>query len=223
MLVHNKFIFLSIPRTASTSFHNSCDISGINIKNINNTQTIEHRHERLNDLELKFGNKYDIIAIKRNRYERFISLWKHIIHLLENNYLIELSEKFKRLKLNDILFFKTLDLISDTSQYNTIYEFSKRNGIQSYFDEFMKNILLILVRPTSFWHHNDLRIQWFDFEKLYELEQWVSNKTGKPFKMENSNGSSLIECDLKLNDDFIQRYNSIYDYYDLSKNKKTLI
>jgi hypothetical protein len=223
MLVDNKFIFLNIPRTASTSFHIACDRSGINIKDINNTQTIEHRHERLNDLNVKFGNEYEVIAIKRNRYERFISLWKHIIDLSEINYSIELSNKFKTLKLEDILFFKNLDLISYESQYDIVYQFSERNGIQPYFDEFMKNILLILFRPTSFWHHNDSKIQWFDFGNFMELEKWVSAKTSKPFKMENSNGSSSIECELKLNDEFMERYNSIYDYYDLPKNKKTLI
>jgi hypothetical protein len=223
MLVDDKFIFLSIPRTASTSFHISCNRSGINVKDINNTQTTEHKHERLNDLNIKFGNEYEIIAIKRNRYERFISLWKHIIDLSEINYSTELSDRFKTLKLNDILFFKNLDLISNKSQYDIIYQFSKKNGVQPYFDEFMKNILLILFRPTSFWHHNDHRIQWFDFGNFTELEEWVSIKTGKPFKMENSNGSNSVECELKLNDDFIERYNSIYDYYDLHKDEKTLI
>jgi hypothetical protein len=223
MLVDNKFIFLSIPRTASTSFHMGCDKSGINIKNINNTQTIEHRHETLNDLNIKFGNEYDIIAIRRNRYERFISLWKHIIDLSKVNYSIELSDRLQTLKLDDILFFKNLDLISAESQYNIILQFSERNNIQPYFDEFMKNILLILFRPTCFWHHNNAKIQWFDFGNFIELEEWVSTKTGKLFKMENTNGSNSIECELKLNDSFIERYNSIYDYYDLPKNKKTLI
>jgi hypothetical protein len=223
MLVDNKFIFLSIPRTASTSFHIACNIGGINIRDIDNTQIIEHRHERLDDLNIKFGNQYEIIAIKRNRYERFISLWKHIIDLLETNYPTELSEKFKILKLDDILFFKNLNLISVESQYDVILQFSERNGIKPYLDEFIKNILLILIRPTSFWHHNDSRIQWFDFENFAELEEWVSIKTGKSFKMEKLNGSSSIECQLKLNDDFIERYDSIYDYYDLPKNEKTLI
>jgi len=223
MLVDDKFIFLSIPRTASTSFHFACNRSEINIKDINNTQTTEHKHERLNDLNKKFGNQYDIIAIKRNRHERFISLWKHIIDLSEVNYPIELSDKLKKLNLNDVLFFKNLDLISSESQNNLILHFLEKNGIKSYFDDFIKNILLILIRPTSFWHHNDPRILWFDFNNLKELEEWVSSKTGKPFKMENFNGSNSVECELKLNDEFIERYDSIYDYFDLPKNKKTLI
>ena len=47
--------------------------------------------------------------------------------------------------------------------------------------------------------------------------------TGKPFKMEKSNGSQHFDCNLKMDNDFIKRYNNIYDYYDIQKNNKTLI
>ena len=41
--------------------------------------------------------------------------------------------------------------------------------------------------------------------------------------MERSNGSQHFECDLKLNDEFIKRYDNIYSYYENQKNNITLI
>ena len=242
MLVENKFLFISLPRCASTSFYISCLRSGFDVKhfdqkfidsakdyinlNLDNEKLADkmfHIHERINDLIEKFENKYEIIAIKRNKHEQFISLWKHIIDMIDMGYSPEITDIFKKIKLDDILFFKDLDLISPASQMLVIKDFIKRNGIEKYLTPFMKNWLLLLFRPMSYWHSNNQKIKWFEFGNFTELEEWVSNKTGKPFKMEKSNGSQHFECELKLNDDFIKKYNDIYDYYDNQKNNKTLI
>jgi hypothetical protein len=245
MLVENKFLFISLPRCASTSFHISCLRSGFKIEHnaqsfvddyhtpINLTLSNEvladnmvHIHEQLTSLLSKFGHGYDIITIKRNRHERFVSLWKHLIDMVEmeqRKYPIKLLNILKKLNVGDILFFKDLDLISPISQMLVVKEFSKRNGIEKYIDDYMENMLLILFRPLSDWHNNSQKIKWFEFGKFGELEEWVSNKTGKPFKMVKSNGSQHFDCNLKMNNDFIERYNSIYDYYDIQKNNNTLI
>jgi hypothetical protein len=242
MLVENKFLFISLPRCASTSFYMSCIRSGFIIKHFDQllidsyqdkidlsltnedlADNIVHSHERLVDLTMKFGDEYDIISIRRNKHERFISLWKHIIDLTYMLYPKELTNILKKLSLEDILFFKDLDLISIKSQELLMFEFAKKNKIEKYFNDYMKNMLLILFRPISHWHNNNQKIKWFEFGNFEELEEWVSNKTGKPFKMEKSNGSQHFDCNLKLNDDFIRRYNDIYDYYDIQKNNKTLI
>ena len=242
MLVENKFLFISLPRCASTSFYISCLRNGFDIKhfdqkfidsakdyinlNLDNEKLADkmsHTHEKINNLIEKFGNEYEIIAIRRNRHEQFISLWKHIIDVVDMGYSSELTDIFKKIKLDDILFFKDLDLISPDSQMLVIKDFAKRNGIEKHLTPFIKNWLLILFRPISFWHNNNPKIKWFEFKNFGELEEWVSNKTGKPFKMEKSNGSQHFDCNLKMNDDFIKKYNDIYDYYDLQKNNKTLI
>ena len=242
MLVENKFLFISLPRCASTSFYISCLRSGFEIKHFNQplidsyqdkidlslinedlADNIIHSHETVVDLTMKFGDECDIISIRRNKHERFISLWKHIIDLTDMLYPKELTNIFKKLTLEDILFFKDLDLISIKSQELLLFEFAKKNKIEKYFNDYMKNLLLILFRPISYWHNNNQKIKWFEFGKFEELEEWVSNKTGKPFKMEKSNGSQHFDCNLKMDDDFIKRYNNIYDYYDIQKNNRTLI
>jgi len=240
MLVENKFLFVSLPRCASTSFHISCLRNGFKIEHyaqsfingyhkpinltLNNEEladTIIHLHERLDVLVSKFGNEYDIISIKRDKYQRFVSLWKHIVDLTHTDGNIELSNIFKKIKLKDILFYTHSDLI--LNEESVINKFIKINKIEKYMTDGLYTMLSILVRHPSFWHNNNPKIKWFEFGDFAKLEEWVTYKTGKPFKMIKSNGSQHFDCSIKINEEFINRYNNIYDYFDVQKNNKTLI
>ena len=242
MLVDNKFISLSLPRCASTSFYITCLRNYISVEHYDETfyktwsgnidmnlsneelaDTIVHGHEKLADLYKKFGYGYDIIGVRRNRHDRFISLWKHVVDLSNSANSPLLNVRLENLKLDDILFYTKDDLISEQSRVDVIREFVNRNGIKPYMNDTVRIMLYILFTPISEYHNHDPNIIWFDFDKLYELEEWVSNKLGKPFKLEKSNSSNHFKCQLSLNDEFINRYNSIYDYYDLPKIEKSLI
>lgn len=247
MLVDNKFLYVSLPRCASTSFHISCLRSGFKLEHyaqqfIDNHQTpinfnlcnehiadnMAHIHEPVNSLLSKFGNRYEIISVKRDKYDRFLSTWKHIIRMLyiENN--IELSNIIKKIEIDDILFYNYSDLVSDEDMI--IDEFIKRNKIEKYVKDSnpyhsrdIRNMLRILIRPESYWHNNYPKIKWFEFGKFKDLEEWVTNKVGKPFKMESANSSQHFQCNLKLDEKFIKKHNDIYNCYENQKNNKTLI
>lgn len=242
MLVDGKFIALSLPRCASTSFYITCLRNNIKIEhydesfytkwssnidlNLSNEELadiIAHSHESIVDLRKKFGYEYDVIGIKRNRYERFISLWQHVVDLSNDKRSPILYNKMLNLNLNDILFYNTYDLISEGERGRLVYRFSERNGLLPYMNDIITNMLYILLTPNSEYHNHDPKILWFDFDKLNELEEWVSTKLNSPFKLEKSNSSKRFKTNLILNEEFIKRYNSIYDYYDLPKTKKTLI
>ena len=81
----------------------------------------------------------------------------------------------------------------------------------------------ILLTPLSFWTNNDKDIIWFDFSEMDKLEDWVSEKLNKPFKLQSVNSSKHIDCKIIFNDEFIKKYDDIYDYYDLPKSVKTII
>jgi hypothetical protein len=242
MLVEDKFICVSIPRCASTSFYITClrnnldtkfvnqnlydkykDRIDLNLENELLADLIVHSHEKLTDIDSKFGNNYDIIAVRRDRYERFISSWKHLIDLVSMQYSPKLVELLKNLSVDDVLFYKSQDLVSNNSQIDLINRFAEINGFTEYLDDYLIIMLGILIKPTSVWHNHNPKIKWFDFNRLNELEDWVSLKIGKPFKLEKSNSSVHFECNLTLNDSFKKKYESIYDYYDLPKQQKTLI
>lgn len=242
MLVNNKFIYLSLPRCASTAFMLKClKDDRINIQHhtdgideiISNTdlsqddttllKTLPHTHESIDLLEQKFGNKYDIISVHRNRHEKFISLYNHVIQLLDD--LDEHSANImKNLSVDDVLFFNSNDIsirmVNGNGKELIVDEFIKRHNLNTSFQ--LKLWLVILFTPDAHYHLHDSRIKWFDFDKLYQLEEWVSDKLGFEFKLDKLNTSKHIKSNLKLNDKFIEKYNSIYDRFDFPKTNTTL-
>ena len=117
--------------------------------------------------------------------------------------------------------------------YNTCTIFTYDNDLELYieiidalikiFEEYIVNVINILITPSSYWHNHDKDIIWFDIKELNLMEKWVSDKIGKEFKLKQVNSSQHIECSLKLNQNFKERYNSVYDFYDTPKTNKTLI
>ena len=138
MLVDNKFIFVSLPRSASTSFYITCLKRGIKIEHYDTliglnkieldasddneyiADNLFHAHERLTSLEKKFGNQYDVISVKRDRHERFLSLWKHIIDETHRIGEYDIFERFTQLNVNDILFYNSENLVNPKDKINII-------------------------------------------------------------------------------------------------------
>lgn len=249
MLVENKFIYLSLPRCASTSFLITCLRNNIEIKHYdkfyveNMDRTIDlsldnekladqllHGHEKIVDLRTKFGYELPVVGIKRNRHDRFISLWKHLIDLtatLTHLYDPKVSEILSQLDIEDVLFFNSEDLIPE-DKTKLADRFIEKSGVSEYINKnnyfHFRAIILITINPLSYFHNNDPNIIWFEYDKLYEFEKWVSEMLERPFKLEKSNSSQTFKCNLTISrDSFIRKYNEIYDYFDLPKNVTSLI
>jgi hypothetical protein len=245
MLIDNKFLYISLPRCGSTSFHYSCILNGLDIKSLDNRidfynskidfnsidessimNIIEHGHTPLIELQKKFGYDLPVIAVSRNKYERFYSLYKHIIFELNRIGVSELSYKFSNFNLNDLFFFNSLDIMTKQSRYHIIGNhlsnlMPELNQNESY--QYIVNIIDILLTPLSHWHHHNNDIIWFDINETKQLEEWVSNVTETDFKLKHVNSSSFIELNLKLDDTFIERYDSVYEYYNSPKRTKSVI
>jgi hypothetical protein len=242
MLVDGKFFFISLPRCASTSFMISCLKQGIKIEHFNSSWDIEnqhqidlvkmtneevadtltHGHESILNLERKFGKGYDIISIKRDRYDQFISLWKHIldeIHRIKDkdNYSI-----LKELTEDDILFYTSNDITNPEDVNRIFYDFMRRLNIKTW-HPYTEIAIKILYPPLSQYHENYDNVIWFDIKNLKELEKWVSSKLGKPFKLEKINSSQHFECGLKNTENFRKKYDSIYKKFTDYKKIKTLL
>jgi hypothetical protein len=244
MLVDNKFIFVSLPRCASTSFFITCIRNGINTKhcgnyfdnyinsNLDKFQSIQnndeladnlaHPHESIQMLETKFGVGYEIISVKRNKYERFISLWKHAIDEVYRLGEFDIYKKFIELSIDDILFFSKNDIGNKNDIDQLVKKFLKNNEIGTNNKKIL-NIISIVFTPYSAYHHNDSRVIWFGFNELHTLEEWVSKKLNKKFVLEKSNSSKAFSSNIKLNEYFTKKYDSIYSIYDNYKTIKTLM
>jgi len=245
MLIEDKFFFISLPRSASTSFMASCIKQNLKIRHARQAVDIEnqlkirkkkiedisyenfasefnHAHEPLNVLIERFGDKYDIISVRRNKYERFISLWKHILHEMDLKESRKVFNICAKLSLDEILFYDSTDLIDGDSVANTIDTFIKKYNLHG-ISEYGKNMISILIKPYSDYHHHNKNIIWFEFNELYKLEEWVSNKLNIDFKLLKINSSKHYDSKLVLNDKFKEKYDSIYEIFDEIKIKKTII
>jgi hypothetical protein len=186
---------------------------------------IAHPHEIVHNLKKKFGNNLDIISVKRNRHERFISLWKHVIQMAYSANYNKTAKILEKLTLNEILFYTYDDLTSyllnEKNSVDFFMEFFEKNNIKRnmYTEQFMD----LFWCPQSQYHCHDPNIIWFDYDNLSEMEKWVSNKLNKPFVLSHHNSSKSINSKLELNEEFINKYNSIYDKFDSPKSIKTLI
>lgn len=255
MLVDNKFLYISLPRCGSTSFHYSCILNGLTVKNLNpqwnnhnnsidfhNIDELEimnsiiHGHESLSDLKREFGFDLPVISVHRDRHDSFFSLYKHIIYDTNRTGWHDFSNWMSNVGLEELFFFESKDLSNSEKRWNVINQFLIKNKfIKDYVNKPTKtsvhlsseclliNILDILITPKSVWHNNDKNIIWFNINEMDKLEDWVSNITEKEFKLKHVNSHSHIKTKIELNDNFKKKYDSIYDYYDLPKNNKTLI
>ncbi len=243
MLVDKKFIFISLPRCASTSFMITClknkipiehfdssydnQLSTINDwEKMNNEELADsliHAHEPLYILQEKFGNKNPIVSIRRNKYDRFLSLWKHIIDELNRIKRFDTAEVFSKLTIDDILGGITPnDIYNKENRYKYIDNFLERIKVSN--DEsYTKNMLDILFTPVVELTNNDPSIIWFDIDNLKELENWASEKLSMNFKMEKINSSKHFNSVIEINEDFKQKYDGLYKGFDERKINKTLI
>lgn len=247
MLVDNKFLYLSIPRTGTSSFQVSCLKHGIDLNWVSKEHTnlskdasiielynrIPHIHEPLYKLKQEFGDKFPIIGVKRNRHEQFLSLWGHVLSILKTDYSEDIYNRLFTLTSKDILNFSSEDisnmdkvdhLIIDFLNKHNISPSIKRNSSNYKYSDTANIIHLfrVLFLPSSTWHNHDTSIIWFDFNNLGELEEWTSMILNKNFKLVNINSSNHIDNALKYDIEFKQSYNRIYDMYDLYKTSQTL-
>lgn len=251
MLVENKFIFINLPRCASNSFLLTCIKNQINLKFYDDATTKKlkllykeefykyanlenigmyriNRHIPLNMLHYKFGETYPIIAIKRDRYKRFISFYNYILSKLIETNENEVFEKLKFLTVEEIIFYKKDDISSQENLDKLADEFFNKMGINNkfknlYHREQLKLMFKTFFAPISHFTHYRPDIIWFDIEKLYMLEDWVSEKLDKKFILLKENVSNYKSSFLEINDEFIYYYDSVYNEYDIVKNKKSLI
>jgi hypothetical protein len=263
MLIDNKFIYLSLPRCASTAFYYTCILNDIKVEHTtkmwsnNNSKVdfksidefdimnhIQHGHETIIDLQNKFGIKYPTIAVKRERHERFYSLYKHTLFDFKRVGLNNFYDVFSKLSLNELFFFTKDDVLTQKTRWNAIsnklfelnlidkkIELSDKTALKTFTDGYWKsnineyaiNVLDILITPLSFWTNNNNNIIWFEFNDFSKINEWVSDKLNKSFTLQSINSSKHINCNINLDLNFIKKYDDIYDYYDLPKSTKTLI
>lgn len=272
MLVENKFFFISLPRSASTAFTESCILSKFDIKYVDSRFDIIYEndkvyqyvnvwhhdnknldapfykvtnekmeidtnlfgkkfiisnlHERLIHMFDRFGYNYPIIAIKRQKLDRFISTFQKVLEIIYDLDDKESYEKLKKVSHQDLFCFdRNLILEEKFEEISKIVidelKLNRKN------EELLVGTLQLLFKPMSYYHNNNINIKWFDLydeDSLLEMEEWVKDITKKNFKLIKSNKTPKhIEHSLKITEDFKYFYDSIYSETENHKSLKTLL
>lgn len=233
MVIDNKIGFIPIPKNASWSVEDTCvkykldlkypDLLWENSIRMGIKNPSKHIHSTISDLSNKFGNNIEYVAIIRNSTDRFISAWKFFISSIEfelNNK--SLSDKIKKLD-NDFL----MNFIKENySQFTYCYDSPENNinlliklldkmGIISnlYIDSKFKSKfsthILSFISQYQWILHNQITVKQFDFEKLNEFEDYISNKLNVDFKLLHQNKTKLDYCAVEKTDElvlFVDRY-----------------
>lgn len=235
MLVDNKFIIIQIPRCATTSFLHTCQINNIPTEYINSHGRPrlydfkigkgERFHEDIFNLQESFGYEYPIIAIKRDKISSFISLWKMMLKMFLEWNEIDLYDKLIKLNYEDILFFNEndYDLLNIDDQIRLATNFCERHKVKFKSKDRSLSWLVQAYKPKEWYHRNNPNIIWFDFNKLDDLEEWVSNKLNREFKLVKVNSSIDIKCNLVNSEEFKEKFNQLYKKYEVFKKSKSLI
>lgn len=271
MLVENKFLFLSLPRGASTAFKEACILHRFDIKHANSyfdftyennmvyqnilqlppinknfvneiiikgkseidtnkfgkQSIINHSHERLIHLLNKFGYDYPIVAIKRNRYHRFISMFSKVLELVYQSKDFKSYEILSKIETKELFCFNSNLILEEKYEIiaQTVFDTLKLN--KNNYNNIIQ-LLQLLFKPMSHWHNNNDKIIWFtleDKESMFDLQNWVSDITKKNFILHKSNEiKEPIVYKIKINNEFRWIYDNYYLETEISQKKiKTIV
>ena len=135
---------------------------------------------------------------------------------------MDLYNIFLELDVDDLLFYNTNDVLGKSNIIRLVDSFLKRIGYEGNEPSIIP-LLMPMFSPLSTYHNHNPNIIWFDFDNLKKLEEWVSIKTNKDFRIDVFGSSKEYKSKISVNDYFIEKYNKIYDYYDIVKNQNTLL
>ena len=226
MLINNDFVFLPIPKNASTSIVYSVMKWGIDVdfgsSHLNKIMLNEfvsnneflHPHYSIDFFKDKFPNK-KIIGIKRNSTDRFISALKYMIIRckVEN---VNLKYDFENLFEDDVIQIFT-NIFTELNEHNDIPQ-NLENIIKKYLsNDYLKFNKMYLLNFTSqyFWGLNDCDII-IDIENLNEFESHIK-KFKSAFNLIKSNRSDTVNLKIKKTEKLNIFVNNVIDLKWINK------
>jgi hypothetical protein len=216
MVINNKVAFVAIPKNASWSVELTCKEYDFDLKYSNivweNTMRErglqnKHIHTKVQSLISTFGTNLDYICITRDPTDRFISAWKFFITQSSEFIDSYTLEKTKN-KNNEFI----IDFIKN-NHYDFINMYAGKNIVKKVFvrlieelefpeqlkknnrfiDQFSLHILTFISQYN--WILNDaVKVREFHFDKMWEFENYMSEKFNVDFKLVHVNQTKLDYC-----------------------------
>ena len=234
MLVGNKFLFLKIPRTGTTSFERSCFLANLEVKYptdqllthkraATGESPLRHTHEPVSLIREVFGYDYPIIAVKRDELDRFISAWKYCIkHLQAIDY--EAAQILKQVDNRTFIeaWIEVLGYSAQVNESEKITTFiTQLIGRSIPLNLYFYSVFSQTLSGPSRWHENNSDILYFDFKNLGSLEKYVKETVDISYELIISNHTKTEKTNLKPTDELKEFYCKWVD--PVYKKSSTLI
>jgi hypothetical protein len=245
MIINDKIAFIPIPKNASWSVEDTCVMYKLDLKypdalwensiRMDVKIPTKHIHSTVNQLTDKFGNNLEYVAITRNSTDRLVSAWRFFIsymeHELNNEFLLgeikKLDNNFLMEFIKENYYKLTSCYISNKISEDLLIVLIKKMGIDSALnidERFKKNYsahILSFVSQYQWISNNQVNVKLFDFEKLNEFEDYISNRLNIDFKLIHQNKTILDYSAVTKTNELIS---FVDEYIDgMFKKKKSLI
>jgi hypothetical protein len=236
MLINNEFVFLPIPKNASTAViysivkwkiptdFGSTSLNEWTESQIKSSVHFDHKHFSISFYKKVFPQK-KVIAIRRNSVDRFISALKYMMYQTKLNK-INLKHDFENLSEDEIIevfssIFFELNKLNFYSSNEMHPEYNNQFAIvaKKYITDDTNFNLMWFLNFTSqyFWGLNECDIV-FDIKNLNEFESFI--KIIKPsfnlIKMNSAN--DIISLNLNKTEKLNSFVNDLIDYKWSQKN-----
>ena len=231
MLINNDFVFLPIPKNASTSIVYSVMQWGIEVdfgneemntkmlQQINSNQSFYHYHITYNYIKNVFPNK-KIVGIRRPSADRFISSLKHMILMCRHTN-IELKFDFEKLNESEIIEIFTkiinqlhIEKIPIMTKHkfkgysDNVYKIIKENITENYLN-FDIGLLSNFYSQYA-WRLNECDII-LDISELNKFTD-IIKKIKPNFNLIKMNDTGNIRLNIEKSDKIIEFVDKVIDY-----------
>jgi hypothetical protein len=209
LLINDDLIWVSTPKSASTSIFEALLNSKLNLKKVEGWRWDQNAHLSLNTLKKEFGNK-ESICITRDWFEKWISALNYIWDIIELHTPFEIICKWEKID-NDFIY-KTFDVSFVNALHNSDNEsllscFCKLilNPNDFTFDEYEHwyRSVGVLVSEKYFKSNQKCTYE-FDIKDIDKFINFIENRFGEKLILENTNKSTRRENKIILNDELKQ-------------------
>ena len=217
MVINDKVVFIPIPKNASWSMEHTCVEYGFDLKypskiwenylKSEDASTQKHLHSTLSDLIERFGTNFEFICIIRDSTDRFISAWKYFIEAMVLSINDTLGEKIKNVGNDFVMDFIKQNHLEFRKAYNSLESrqslliklvdelgISKEYHIDKGFVERYSVHIFSFVSQYQWITNDKVDVKKFNFNKLTDLEEYLSKKLDVEFKLIHKNKSELDYC-----------------------------
>jgi hypothetical protein len=205
LLINNELIWVSTPKSASTSIFNALKNSKLNLKKVEGWEWNQNAHLNLNILKREFGNK-ESICITRDWFQKWISALNYIWDIIEYSTPFETICDWEDLdnefiyKIFDESFLNTLHICSDEGLlycFRKIILNSNNFEMEDYRHWFKMMGLLI---SEKYYKSNTKCTYEFDIVNLDKFVDFIENRFGEKLILENTNISTRRKNKIIIDD-----------------------